>query len=253
MSHKYRAAVGRQSPRPAEVLLLSLSRGVEICVRQISLAASKQVGQKRFLQEKSRFCGRPRPFDRQVFSFRLTDRHIRTHVRRSLAAKRDCAPRERARAATSFDQGVKGRKTPFFPPSGGLDEWITRSSPGATGCAFGAKLQARSRPQFCAFRPPALGGRCQLTDNIPGVGRFKRAFRRIPKRETDFRGRCHPFPRTGRSISLTGATNTKGNPKSNPKGKPKVRARLKNAVNGVGKKIRPSVSRRRIPGKSTPA
>ena len=37
MPHKYRAAIGRESLRPAEVLLLSLSRGVEIADGQFRL------------------------------------------------------------------------------------------------------------------------------------------------------------------------------------------------------------------------
>ena len=45
----------------------------------------------------------------------VAGRHTRTQFRQRLAAKQDCASLARVRAATSFDRGVKGRKTPSIP------------------------------------------------------------------------------------------------------------------------------------------
>ena len=49
MPHKYRAAIGRESLRPAEVLLLSLSRGVEIADGQFRLPREHR-------RDNSAFC-----------------------------------------------------------------------------------------------------------------------------------------------------------------------------------------------------
>ena len=73
MSHKYRATIGRESPRPASRGIIAYPKPRRRnCRRAISLAATKQVGQKRFLREKSRFCGEPQnaghPFGRQGIS-----------------------------------------------------------------------------------------------------------------------------------------------------------------------------------------
>ena len=73
MFHKHRAAIGRESSRPASRgAIAQLEPRRRNCRRAISLAATKQVGQKRFLREKSRFCGGPQnagqPFGRQGIS-----------------------------------------------------------------------------------------------------------------------------------------------------------------------------------------
>ena len=173
MSHKYRALIGRQSPRPASRgIIAPLKPRRRNCRRAISLAATKQVGQKRFLREKSRFRGLPRnaghPFGRQGISSSVNAAGIPVGCRASgrkmlpihrqtyphtlatkFGRKGDCASHTRVRAATSFDQGVKGRKTPFSPaPSekylrhfsavpnrlGGI--YLSSCRPNAKGCVI---------------------------------------------------------------------------------------------------------------------
>ena len=148
MFHKYRAAIGRESLRPA-------SRGIfaypeprrRNCRRAISLAATKQVGQKRFLREKSRFRGPPRnaghPFGRQGISspvnaagipvgcqvfgkkaLPVAGRHTCIHLQCIWPRVQMQHPPALAAAAMSFDQGARrpgvcpcgpSAQTPFFP------------------------------------------------------------------------------------------------------------------------------------------
>ena len=149
MPHKYRAAIGRESLRPASRGIIAYPKPRRRnCRRAISLAATKQVGQKRFLREKSRFRGLPRnagqPFGRQGISSpvnaagipvgcrasgrKMLPAHRQTYLCPQLATKfgrkGDCASHTRVRAATSFDQGARrpgvcpcgpSAQTPFFP------------------------------------------------------------------------------------------------------------------------------------------
>ena len=145
MPHKYRALIGRQSPRPA-------SRGIiaqfeprrRNCRRAISLAATKQVGQKRFLQEKSRFRGLPRnaghPFGRQGISSSVNaagipvgclesgKKVLPTHRQTNFCAsmRRNNIPHDntRARAATAFwpkpQKAAKGLFNPRHQAGGAV-------------------------------------------------------------------------------------------------------------------------------------
>ena len=125
MPHKYRAAIGRESPRPA-------SRGViaqfeprrRNCRRVISLAARWQAEKALFAYffalEKVGVC--------RTSGKKMLPTHRQTYLCPQLATKfgrkGDCASRARVPAATSFDQGVRrpgvcpcgpSAQTPFSP------------------------------------------------------------------------------------------------------------------------------------------
>ena len=147
-----------------------------------------------FLREKSRFCGRPRPFDRQVFSFRLTGRHTCTYFWRGLAAKRDCAPRERARAATAFwpkpQKAAKGLFNPRHQAGGAVTggdvSRIARNSHRKRRSALPVLVGAESvgrksfSPHAHGIRPSAVPGKFRQSRNVASSkGWFLRRHERL--------------------------------------------------------------------------
>ena len=130
----------------------------------------------------------------RFFSFRLTGRHTCTYFWRGLAAKRDCAPRERARAATAFwpkpQKAAKGLFNPRHQAGGAVTggdvSRIARNSHRKRRSALpvldGAESVGRKSfsPHAHGIRPSAVPGKFRQSRNVASSkGWFLRRHERL--------------------------------------------------------------------------
>ena len=153
MSHKYRAAIGRESPRPA-------SR------RTTTQAEPRRRNRLRFRL--------PRPHKQKkqlLHTFVCLQKYVaawhQAKGRCRLIGRHTCTASMR-RSHVQHDTARVPRRTPFWPkPQKGAKTLfpvhpaaLINESPAPHRerqvAAKGGMLQTRSRPQYCGFRPPVL-------------------------------------------------------------------------------------------------